>query len=159
MAYDVGRATTVSDVLARFRSPGVCFLFVSVMGLGCSQTQLPPDLVALGSVTFNGKPLPLGELRMVPDDKGGNPVTTMIQSDGRYRATGLRPGRYRVSVQTSGFMLPEFVSREPEKGEKGGEDSSKAGLVPIPDKYEKVETSGLAVEIKEKTNEHNIELK
>lgn len=84
----------------------------------------PADVT--GVVRLDGQPLEGGTITFVPligEEAGGRPGVGRIESDGRYRVgnanvdgrTGLKPGRYRVTVLTmrpSGEKLARLVSPE-----------------------------------------------
>lgn len=60
------------------------------------------DASVKGAITFDGKPLPRGTIKFVPDESGPA-AYGMIESDGSYsimtgREKGLPPGPYTVTV-------------------------------------------------------------
>jgi hypothetical protein len=54
-----------------------------------------------GAVTFDGKPVPKGQIRFIPTSDAKGPTAGAIITDGRYvvdAERGLMPGRYRVEI-------------------------------------------------------------
>jgi len=85
-----------------------------------------------GSVTFDGKPLPRGQIAFVPDGPG-QPGLGYLSPDGTYRLMshggrrGILPGNYRVSIAaTEGSFENEDVRHL------------------IPERFMHLETSGLS---------------
>lgn len=79
-------------------------LFVAAAALigGCGRSQYPLS----GAVTYGGKPVPFGQMMIVPDETKGNaaPGVMLDFKDGRYQTPGTRGqygGAYKVVI--SGF--------------------------------------------------------
>ena len=101
---------------------------------GCAPAA--PSLVDVrGSVTFNGKPLKMGQIAFVPDGPG-QPGLGYLSSEGTYRLMshggrpGILPGTYRVSIAA---MEGSF------------ENENVRHL--IPERFMRLETSGLSAEV------------
>ena len=92
-----------------------------------------------GSVTFNGKPLKIGQIAFVPDGPG-QPGLGYLSSEGTYRLMsgggrpGILPGTYRVSIAA---MEGSF------------ENENVRHL--IPERFMRLETSGLSAEVPSKS--------
>jgi hypothetical protein len=107
-----------------------------------------------GTVTHKGQPVTAGAVKFVPEG-GGDPVETPLGPDGTYRATGVPVGRSRVAVETLKFkaMTPPPAGLAKQMG------GPRPVYVPIPEKYEKPDTSELSVEVKDgRVVTYNIEL-
>jgi hemoglobin len=91
-----------------------------------------------GKVTFKGQALPGGAIGFVSAD--GKPTTAKINEDGSYKVGDLKPGEYKVTIETES-VKPAKDAKPPE-----GKDAPK--YVPIPVKYRDGETSGLKYEVK-----------
>ncbi len=69
---------------------------------GCGQTG-PGRYVLSGTVTYEGKPVPVGEIHLAPDTSKGNsgPGTIALIKDGQYRTQpnrGIVGGPYIVTI-------------------------------------------------------------
>ena len=112
---------------------------------GCSDAPPGPRLVPVtGTVSYDGKPLPDGDIMFVPADKSVGPEATKIK-DGKYSFKA-REGKNRVEVTAS----------RPVPGKKGpmGEDAFKSY---IPTKYN--QKSELTAEVSAGSTSHQFELK
>jgi len=101
-----------------------------------------------GTVTFEGRPLTTG---FVMFQTAGGIQQATIGTDGSYRVGGLVPGEARVAVvgPARPAVGPDGVSA----------DVMPAGeLVFIPEKYARVETSGLSCTVGNGTQQHDIPL-
>lgn len=101
---------------------------------GCGPAA--PSLVDVrGLVTFDGKPLPRGQIAFVPDGPG-QPGLGYLSPDGTYRLMshggrhGILPGSYRVSIAAA-------------EGSFENEDVRHL----IPERFMRLETSGLTAEV------------
>jgi hypothetical protein len=92
-----------------------------------------------GKVTFNGKPLPAGEVLFI--DADGKYKTGTIREDGTYSVTGVKPGEYRIAVTTSKEKAP------------------KGKYVPIPERFASVDHSGLKYQVQKGEQNFDISLK
>jgi hypothetical protein len=123
---------------------------LALAGCGESKGELE------GKVTFNGQPLPGGQV-VVHCSKGwtddDNAVTrsAKIESDGSYFAPNLPPGPAKVTVETTPpFKVGINPANEPKE--------YLGKYVPIPLNYKDVSKSGLTVEVKKGKMEYNIAL-
>lgn len=123
---------------------------VAVVGCGGPATT---DLT--GRVTFNGKPVGAGTIVFTSAD-GVRQGSAALLDDGTFRMPDAPIGEVTVHVQTKQFRtLPK---RDPQgtQGAKGAESSVARGLdpdlmgnsyTPIPDRYERPDTSGLKLTV------------
>jgi truncated hemoglobin YjbI len=100
-----------------------------------------------GKATFKGEPLPGGVVTF--EAEGGGAVTAKIAEDGTYKADGLKPGKYAVTVDT------ELLKPDPAKPA----DPKAPKYVAIPEKYRDAKKSGLSYEVKKGEQTYDIELK
>jgi hypothetical protein len=86
----------------------LCCLLLAVVLAGCGRGG--PQLVDVsGIVRWQGRPVPVGVVTLVPEDGSGGlrPAAGMIDASGCYRLAavpgqpGVLPGRYRVAVRAS----------------------------------------------------------
>lgn len=127
-------------------------LVIPVLCLGCSRSS-EPDLVPVkGKVLYQGKPVPNATVMFVPKNAGLAMGTTNDQGEftlatkGR---TGAVPGDHRVAVSAMEVSpksaAPEIGSPEYLKMMSPGASKPPKSL--IPEKFGKVETSGLTQKI------------
>jgi hypothetical protein len=100
----------------------VCALALSAPGLRADEETGSLK----GKVTFNGKPLPAGEVAFI--DADGGKKTAPIAEEGTFAVTGLKPGKYKITVATS-------------------KEKAKDKFVAIPEKFADASTSGLTYEV------------
>jgi hypothetical protein len=112
--------------------------FALVFVAGCGGENARGDLV--GTVWRNGQPVTAGTLVFIGE--GGTPLKVNIDPQGRYRASALPVGKYRVAVETSAFKR---LTPPPAKSKS---NAPQPVYVAVPKKFESVETSGLAQEVK-----------
>jgi hypothetical protein len=126
-------------------------IIVCLFLLGCSPSGDMQTAPVKGKVTYNGQPLPSGTVMFVPTQ--GPAATGEIRPDGSYSlgtygtSDGAVLGKHKVTITAladMGELLPE------------AQDPTPPPLVP--DKYLSHETSGLEVEVKSGTNEHDFVL-
>jgi hemoglobin len=81
-----------------------------------------------GIVTLDGKPLAKGTIKFVPAT--GEAVSGPIGADGKYKVTGLKPGKYKVTVESADKDLIPAKYSDPEKSaltfEATGSDQNNA---------------------------------
>jgi hypothetical protein len=120
---------------------------------GCGKGEKPTGEV-YGNVTVGGKAVTAGFVRFVPEAAGEEPVSTGLAPDGSYRATGVPLGKAKVAIETLQFknLVPPPAGIAKQLG------GPRTKYVPIPEKYERVESSGLAVEVQRGKKEFNIEM-
>jgi len=106
-----------------------------------------------GKVTFNGSPFDKAGGQVVFVAADGSQVKASIDSDGSYRAEGVKTGPNRVAVF---YPNPDLPSGRhfPKKGK--GEPAPPAYLTPV--KYAAVDTSGLSIDV-EKATVFNVDMK
>src|SRR5262245_29550919 len=114
-----------------------------VVFAGCGRGGPAAGEVA-GKVSVGGKPVTAGVVKFVPD--AGEPVGASLGPDGTYRATGVPAGRSRVAIETLQFK--NLTPPPPAMAKQMG--GPRAQYVPIPAKYEKPDTSGLSVEVRDR---------
>jgi hypothetical protein len=119
---------------------------------GCGPKVKPTGEV-YGKVTINGKLVTAGTVQFFPED-GGDPVGTELGPDGNYRATGVPVGRAKVAIETLDYkqLTP------PPAGLAKMMGGPRAAYVPIPQKYEKPDTSGLVFDVEKGKKSWDIEL-
>jgi hypothetical protein len=106
-----------------------------------------------GKVLYNGGLVTAGNVQFHPES-GGPAVSAAAGGDGLYRVTGLTPGRYKVAIETR-----LFKNLAPPPKALGKITTGRPVYVPIPDRYEKAESSGLTYEVQSGDNAWDIELK
>jgi len=133
--------------------------------LGCGGDGLPRRYPVSGRVTYQGKPVPKGEVTFSPTRDNGRTAAGNIQGDGSYRLTtmnpgdGALPGRYRVSVTA---VAVDFSEVETTKGGPPLSEEAEEILPRIhyaPSRYENPDTSGLTAEVKPQSNTINFVLR
>lgn len=112
-------------------------LFVAMsLATGCQKAG-PPRSLVVGSVSYHGQPLTIGEVAFHPAD-GGAPSRSAVQRNGTYRMTEVLAGRYRVTVATP---------QKPRSGQKASLRPNAPTPVYVPSKFSQPETSGISVEV------------
>jgi hypothetical protein len=87
------------------------------MLVGCGGGGDGPDRVPIsGTVTFDGSPLPTGEIRFVPADGSGQAEATAIM-DGKFSAE-VTPGSKRVEITASREDPANMVESAVNPGQK-----------------------------------------
>jgi hypothetical protein len=129
------------------------FVWLAFLTAGCGSKEKPTGEV-FGKVTVGGKPVTAGMVKFVPHDKDREPMTTGLGPDGSYRATGVPVGLCSVAVETA--MFKNLTPPPPAIAKQLGGPRTK--YVPIPEKYERVETSGLSVEVDRGKKQLDIEI-
>jgi hypothetical protein len=129
-------------------------ILCAVLLAGCNVAKEPPRVPVKGRVTMGGKPV-AGATVVFENKAAAIAQTATTDEDGKYEfitynSAGLPAASYKVAVSSGRFMLPgEEIPKV---------DVSKASPVPskpkqaIPDKYAKVETSGLSADVKSGDN-------
>jgi hypothetical protein len=118
---------------------------------GCGGGPKPKGEV-YGKVTVGGKPVTAGMVKFAPEE--GEAVSTGLGPDGSYRATDVPVGRARVAVET--LMFKNLTPPPPAIAKQLGGPRTK--YVPIPEKYERPDSSGLTVEVERGKKLYDIEL-
>ncbi len=130
------------------------FLVVMATCLGCGDSG-PTMYKVHGTVSYQGKPLPLGTVMFVPDSGPPSQPAT-IGADGHYELLAVE-GKHSVQV----VAMPPREGGRPDPNVEGGMDYT--GVPPvkslIPKKYNRFDTSGVTVTVKPTDkNELDIEL-
>lgn len=65
---------------------GLCCLLMALAGCGGGADEGPPRIDISGDVTFDGAPIPAGEITFIPNSKKGNsgPAASVVIEDGKY---------------------------------------------------------------------------
>lgn len=134
-----------------FSLSSTCLLAAVLVALsiGCSGAALESQVS--GTVSLDGKPIGPG-LVVFALDGAGKPAIGAIQSDGSYqmktsRQIGLLPGHYLVAVT---------IREQPVNMQPG--DRPPPGKSRIPERYEAVETAGIACDVQSGSNTFDIAL-
>lgn len=104
---------------------------VTVAGCGRSEVELPNRAVVSGKITYDGKPLPGGNIAFTLKDDPVYVVDTLIQPDGSYSSNRIPIGTCIVTIDTEILKL-------------GNPDA----YTQIPRKYYSLDKSGLSADIK-----------
>ena len=78
-----------------------CGALLAALG-GCGGKGGPERVVVSGTVTYNGKPLPEGEIRFVPLSTCPVPTSGALIVDGQYRAEGhggVPVGTHKIQIE------------------------------------------------------------
>src|SRR5580698_8879015 len=110
-----------------FLSLGICVL------VGCSAASGNSGATVEGQVTFNGDPLPSGEVVFAV---GSMTVSGQIQ-DGKFKAIGVPEGDAKVVVIGRPAGLPKTDQRIAAKMKESDMPGASASSVKIPTKYGK----------------------
>jgi hypothetical protein len=118
--------------------------------VGCGGSEFGAS--ASGTVTLDGKPVTPGLVTFAPEDPAAVPSVSDLDTSGGFTLTtnkkpGLTPGKYRVSIQA--FRPPNVAP-----GERSFEPSEPL----VPEKYLRVNTSGLEFTVEPGENTFDIEL-
>jgi len=126
--------------------------WIACVSAGCGPHVAPTGELS-GKVTVKGKPVTAGMVKFFPE-AGGEPVVTPLGTDGTYRVTGVPIGRTKVAIETLSFR--NMAGPPPAIAKQYG--GPKPVYVPIPEKYETPEKSGLAIEVEKGKKPWDIEL-
>lgn len=146
-------------MLRRGRSGAVLALTLAVAGLavGCGGSSGPELAKVTGTVTYQGKPIPLGTISFQPTDPAGTPATGIIGDDGSYAlqttepGDGARLGSYTVAIRA--------VEGEPEVPlDYIPKKKPPAPKALVPEKYSNPMSSGLTAKVESGRNTINFEL-
>lgn len=122
-----------------------------VLVSGCSDDG-PKTYPVKGTVSYQGKPLPLGTVMFVPLD--GPPATSTINSGGSYSLQAVA-GTHKVEI----IAMPPVVGGKADPAKEGGYDYTGATIPKslIPEKFNRYETSGIEVQV-QAIDENRIDL-
>ena len=134
---------------------GPGFLVLALAAAGCSGED---RLTLNGSVSYQGKPLPAGMVR-IRSDKDHVSVAK-VRPDGTFIATDVFSGEVRVAVEEdpSAAMRQRMAASDPAHTARNA-PAPAARPVAIPARYQDVETSGLVYTVTSGTRSLDIELK
>jgi len=131
----------------------VSALVVASTSPGCGPSG--PEMARVsGTVTYEGKPVPLGTVSFVAKDANGRNATGAIQSDGSYTlqtekpGDGAQVGEYAVTISATEAPLLDYIPPKPVPVKRH-----------VPEKYEKPDTSGLTATVKSGSNTIPFDLK
>ena len=128
----------------------VAVLLLSLSVIGCGKSG-PPTVPVEGIATYQGKPLPLGSVLFVPQDKHSQAKGSKIDANGHYRVEVV-PGKYQVEVR----MFARLRGQPELEGEGAKIDMPEVDWI-IPEKYSHSRTSGLEFVV-EADKENKIDL-
>ena len=142
---------------------GTCFL------TGCGGREIPEGTYGQenGRLTLSGKPVPDGTTVVLLHKSKGYTATGTVLDDGYYTASfrgglDLLTGMYAVSVSPPAEQTPESNPDSPEAYarmmEAGPEKEGKSDSA-FPEKYTSANTSNEVMEVKEGSNEYNLDMK
>lgn len=145
-------------------------LLVGAVGLvvGCGGDV--PRSTVTGTITYRGKPLRDAAVVFLASDNQTHAL--IINTDGRYKVDGVARGTVRVVVQPEPESAASSRPEKPAAPRRGGaEDAKDAARAPAPPpapatksgppidpKYAKPETSGLSFELKEPTQQYDLDI-
>jgi hypothetical protein len=121
----------------------VALLVALCAATGCGKSG-PKMIEVTGTVKYDGKEIPDGDIRFIPEDKSIGPEEGKIK-DGKY-AVKVREGKNRVEISASRAVPGK-------KGPMGTEDLIESY---IPEKYNSKTT--LSAEVGAGKTEHNFDL-
>ena len=128
----------------RARRAVACCLVTALAGCGRTASV---GIDTTGTARLDGKPLEMGMVVLAPVE-GGESHSGTIQKDGSFRLYAIRPGRYRVAVQTS-MVAGMAAAAEKARGAGGGQPVSMRELEgtfrAVPKALEEPSTSRLEV--------------
>jgi hypothetical protein len=116
-----------------------------------------------GKVTFNGGPLPKGSVLVIESTEIGVSRTASIAEDGTYDLsdTPLPVGTYKVAITPPPTAGVDASSADYDKMMSGGgakPANPNATGFPVPEKFRSTTTSDKTVEVKEGSQELNIDI-
>ena len=82
----------------------LCIPLCLLLLAGCGHGNPLGRVDISGKITLDGKPLPDGNIRFLPQQSGGVQTGAVIDSGGEYhieKLQGLPPGKYRVQIFSS----------------------------------------------------------
>jgi hypothetical protein len=138
--------------------------------VGCSDDSgLAKRYRVHGTVKYNGKPVERGRIDFIPAKPGEGRAAGGDITNGAYSLTtatkddGALPGSYKVTVSAVDIDMSS-VKGTPGGGQAGRQSKEfakvqKDAKMLVPQKYSSVETSGLTHEVKEQSNQIDLDLK
>lgn len=140
---------------------GCAVVFSLVVLAGCGSGGGKKNLSLNGKVTYKGKPVTGGFMRLTPADGKTQPINCPINTDGTYMAVPPVLGEMKVSIETEsmkGQTGVRYPNMKEDKGLATADTSKIAKYVPIPRKYANPQTSNLTVTIQEGKNVKDFDL-
>jgi hypothetical protein len=120
--------------------------------LACGRSG--PEMASVsGTVTYQGKPVPLGTITFVPVAPDGRNATGVIGSDGSYTlqteepGDGAQLGEYRVTVYAHDEPILDYIPKKPIQPK-----------ALVPPQYENPDTSGLTATVNSGSNTFDFDL-
>lgn len=118
---------------------------LSTLPAGCSPKPEPKETVVTGKVALDGEVLTMGEVVFENMDGTASGLGE-IGADGTYRVPSVPLGKVRAAVRTSNYA--QYAGAEKKIGGKAITMGGREGkYVPVPQKYEDPQTSGLEYDI------------
>lgn len=118
---------------------------------GCAPAAKPTGgIQASGKATLDGTPLEMGLVVLEPE-AGGETASGQIDRTGSFTVYDVKPGRYRVAVQTAMFAGMQAQAKKAAATAGEGRPVAVRGLDgtfrAVPAKFEKPATSGIVVDV------------
>ncbi len=101
-----------------------------------------------GQATLNGQPLEIGMVLLAPVE-GGPQVSSDLRVGGVFTVYAVKPGEYRVAVNTSMYAGMAAAGKESRGGRAMPMRKLEGTFLQVPEKYESVDSSGLTVTVGE----------
>jgi hypothetical protein len=125
-------------------------LAVALAPAGCGDGA-PRRVSVSGSVTLDGKPLPVGRVKFVVTNPAGTYEAVAEVRDGRYQADGIYSGDARVSVSTKVYEIAAKFGGKHDPKKRGGDfptlPEGVTAVTPVPVRYDSEATSGLTCKV------------
>ncbi|RUL83321.1 hypothetical protein [Tautonia sociabilis] len=144
--------------LARF--PALVGGLLLLVLAGCADDGIGKRYPVSGTITYNGEPVPHGNIFFVPDDPNTGRAATGTIENGRYRLStagkndGALPGSYKIRIVAKEIDTSQVLANA--GGGAGRQDdiiaANQSAKLLIPAKYELETTSGLTATVEEKSN-------
>jgi hypothetical protein len=138
----------------------VFLLLVFLVSAGCGN----PTGSVYGKVTFEGNPLPSGNVSFAPENNTGagtkGAVVSPIAEDGSYSVSNLPVGKVTITVETRSGAPPAAPPGAKMNAPAGAPNYAAPGAkhVDIPERYSQFDKSGLSYEVKSGRQSHDIQL-
>lgn len=132
--------------------PSVSLLVTLALAIpGCAPAAKPSGgIQASGKATLDGTPLEMGLVVLEPE-AGGETASGQIDRTGSFTVYDVKPGRYRVGVQTAMFAGMQAQAKKAAATAGDGRPVAVRGLDgtfrAVPAKFEKPATSGIVVDV------------
>ena len=125
---------------------------VLLLLVGCGKSGPRPGILS-GTVTYKGQPVNNSVLVLTPTsgEGGGVPFTIPVDSDGKFRTSGVPEGDYKVVVQGTGAAAGSSSG--------GGAPGAAKPTIQFPNKYKQPQTSDLTCKVGKGEQALNLELK